>query len=384
MPKPPHLSANAKAMPGAVYSPFADRLEGHAGPLFPLHVGDTCLEPFEGARMQDIASAEHPGLHQYCDTRGLPELVNALVERVCERSGLARRRESVLVTAGATAGLDCAVRAIAEPGDEILILAPFWPLIRGIVQAVGATPVEVPFFDRVDSARAAVEAVRARLSARSVALYVSSPSNPTGRVIPAPWLKALAELARSEDWWILSDEVYEDFVFEGAHVPMAPLAPERTLSSYSFSKAYGMAGNRVGYLVGPEAWIDEARKLGTHSYYNAPVPGQVAALRALAGGGDWQAAAREQYRVVGARSAELLGLPAPMGSTFLFVDVSGRLDERGLAGLLEDCFEDGVLVAPGSSCGSDYGEWIRICFTVMPPEPTLEGVARLARRLSGG
>ena len=102
MPKPPHLSANAKAMPGAVYSPFADRLEGHAGPLFPLHVGDTCLEPFEGARMQDIASAEHPGLHQYCDTRGLPELVNALVERVCERSGLARRRESVLVTAGAT------------------------------------------------------------------------------------------------------------------------------------------------------------------------------------------------------------------------------------------------------------------------------------------
>jgi N-succinyldiaminopimelate aminotransferase len=381
MPRPPQFSASVTAMPGAVYSPFADRLLDHPGPLYPLHVGDTWLEPAEGMRMQDIVSADHPALHQYCDTRGLPELVEVLTETARRRSGLPWERESVLVTAGATAGLGCTVGALAAPGEEVLILAPFWPLIRGIVQAAGASPVEVPFYDRVDSAAAAVEAVRARASERTVALYVSSPSNPTGRVLPAAWLEALAELARREDWWLLSDEVYQDFVYAGEHVPLAPLAPERTISAYSFSKAYGMAGNRVGYLVGPAECIAEAQKLGTHSFYNAPVPCQVAALRALELGASWQQSAREQYREVGAAAAELLGLPAPAGSTFLFVNAAAALDERGLPGLLEDCFEQGVLVAPGSSSGSDYADWVRLCYTVMPPEPTLEGVARLARLL---
>ena len=81
---------------------------------------------------------------------------------------------------------------------------------------------------------------------------------------------------------------------------------------------------------------------------------------------------------MGAAAAELLGLPAPEGSTFLFVDAAPVLDERGLPGLLEDCFERGVLVAPGSSSGSDYAQWVRLCYTVMPPEPTLEGVRHLA------
>jgi aspartate/methionine/tyrosine aminotransferase len=203
-------------------------------------------------------------------------------------------------------------------------------------------------------------------------------------VLPGSWLEALAGLARAKDWWLVSDEVYEDFVYAEDHVPLAPLAPERTLSAHSFSKAYGMAGNRVGYLVGPPAWIEQAHKLGTHSFYNAPVACQVAALRALEGGAGWQRAAWEQYREVGAGCASLLGLPPPGGSTFLFVDVESALDARGLAGLLEDCFEAGVLVAPGSSSGSDYPNWVRVCYTAMPPEPTLEGVGRLARLLGAG
>ncbi len=381
MPRPPHFNRSVTAMPGAVYSPFAHRLADHPGPVYPLHVGDTWLEPGEGMRMQDILSADHAGLHQYCDTRGLPDLVDALVDRARSRSGLSWERESVLVTAGATAGLACAVGALASPGDEVLILAPFWPLIRGIVQATGATPVEVPFYDRVDSRAEAVAAVRARASERTVALYISTPSNPTGRVLPRAWLEGLAELARSEGWWILADEVYEDFVYAGEHVPLAPLAPERTVTAYSFSKAYGMAGNRVGVLVGPSKAIEQAQKLGTHSFYNAPVPSQVVALRALQAGEAWQRAARDQYRAVGAAAASRLGLPAPEGSTFLFLDVADALGPRGLPGLLEDCFEEGVLVAPGSSSGSDYADWIRVCYTVMPPEPTLEGVGKLARLL---
>ena len=383
MPRPPYFHDNVRNMPGAVYSPFADRMADHPGPLFPLHVGDTWLEPCPGARMEDLRGVDHAGLHQYADTRGLPVLVDAVLERARLRSGLSLERDSVLITAGATAGLSCALGSLLAPGDEVLILAPFWPLIRGIVQSWGGCPVEVPFYDRVTDGQTAAEAVRALASKRTVALYVSTPSNPTGRVLSAEILAALAELAESEDWWLLSDEVYRDFVYEGEHVSMAPLAPTRTLCVDSFSKAYGMAGYRVGSLVGPAEWVEQARKLGTHSFYSAPTPGQWAAVQALRDGEAWQNDAREQYRAVSSTAAQKLGLPAPGGSTFLFLDVGERLDERGLYGFLEDCFEDGVLVAPGSSAGRDYADWVRVCYTAMPPEEALEGVSRLARHVRG-
>ncbi len=175
--------------------------------------------------------------------------------------------------------------------------------------------------------------------------------------------------------------MYEDFVYRGEHASIGGVAPEQTVSVFSFSKAYGMAGNRVGYLVGPSALIDQARKIGTHSFYNAPTAGQVAAERALKAGGGWQAEARAEYRAAGDAAAATLGLPPPEGSTFFFVDVSKRLDERGMPGLLEACFEDGVLVAPGASSGRDYADWIRFCYTALPPAETAEGVRRLARRL---
>ncbi|MCH2187393.1 pyridoxal phosphate-dependent aminotransferase, partial [Myxococcota bacterium] len=292
MTRRPGFAPQVVAMPGAVYSPFADRAEAHEGPLFPLHVGDTWLEPAVGARMEDLRTDEIDGLHRYLETRGLPALIDTVVEKVRLRNRVACERESVLITAGATAGLGCALGAVLQPGDEVLILAPFWPLIRGIVESFGGIPVEVPFFDRVTDPQDAVEAVGARISPRTVALYVSTPSNPTGRVLDGSLLAALADWAGREDLWLLSDEVYEDFVYGADHVSMATFAPERTLSAYSFSKAYGMAGNRVGYLVGPSGWIDEARKLGTHSFYNAPTAGQHAALRALTHGADWQAEAR--------------------------------------------------------------------------------------------
>jgi len=370
-------------MPGAVYSPFADRMHEHPGPVYPLHVGDTWLTPPQGARLEQIRIEDHPGIHQYCDTRGWPALVDALVEKARTRNGLPCERESVLVAAGATAALACAAGAIVSPGEEVLILAPFWPLIRGIVQAFGGTPVEVPFYDRVNSADEAVAVVEALCSERTVALYVSTPSNPTGRVLPRAWLEGLTQLAQRRDLWLISDEVYEDFVYTGEHVSPGGWAPERSLSIFSFSKAYGMAGNRVGYLVGPPALVDEARKIGTHTYYSAPTAAQVAGLRALQDGAAWQKQARDHYRAAGRAAAGVLGLPAPQGSTFLFIDVREQLDERGLDGLLADLFEEGVLVAPGASSGAAYADWIRLCYTVLPPEETAEAVARLARRLQG-
>ncbi|TFG95044.1 MAG: pyridoxal phosphate-dependent aminotransferase, partial [Myxococcales bacterium] len=234
---------------------------------------------------------------------------------------------------------------------------------------------------RVDSAEAAVAAVRERLSERTVALYVSTPSNPTGRVLPHAWLEALAEFATREDLWLLSDEVYEDYVYRGEHFSIAAAAPERTLTVFSFSKAYGMAGNRTGYLVGPPEAVAAAQKISTHTFYAAPTAGQVAGLRALRDGATWVARARACYREVGDESAQMLGVDPPEGGTFLFLDVHEQLDERGVWGFLADCLADGVALTPGPSCGSEYMGWVRLCYTAAPPDAVRGAVARLAARL---
>ncbi len=384
MPRPGSALPAARAvaaMPASVYSPLADRVRRHPGPIYPLNVGDTWMEPFEGGRMEDLATRDQPGLHRYCETGGLPALVDALVETLRAKGTPVRGPDEVLVTAGATSGLACAVSALVDPGEEVLILAPFWPLIRGIVQSQRGVPVEVPFYDRVHSVDDALRAIERRIGSRSVALYLCTPSNPTGRVLPPEWLEAVAGLVRRHDLWLLSDEVYEDYVYDAAHVSLARFAPERTVVAHSFSKAYGTAGNRVGYLAGPVPVIAEAHKVSVHSAYHAPHAGQLAALRALESGGAWVANARELYRKAGEDAAAALGLPAPGGSCFLFVDVAAALDERGLLGFLEDCLDDGVVLSPGASSGSDYADWVRLCYTAVPPDEAAIAVRHLARRL---
>jgi N-succinyldiaminopimelate aminotransferase len=382
MPRPPKIAPAVAAMPGAVYSPLGARIAERSGPVYALHVGDTWRDPFAGGRMQDLAQTAHPGLHRYTATQGIPALVDAIVEKVRSKNRIACERDAVLVTGGATAGIAHVVGALVEPGDEVLILAPFWPLVRGIVQSWRATPVEVPFFDRIFTADDAIAALDGKRSERTVALYVSTPSNPTGRVLPAAWLEAIAEWARRHDLWLLADEVYEEILYRGEHVSLARFAPERTVTAFSFSKTYGMAGYRCGYLVGPPAVIAEAHKLHVHSTYCAPAPAQVAALAALRDGDAWLAETRALYRSAGDDAAVTLGLDPPEGSTFLFLDVRDRLDQRGMTGFLEDVFEDGVVLSPGGSSGRDYDGFARLCFTAMPPDQVATAVRLLAHRLA--
>ncbi len=381
MPRPPRFAPSVARIPGAVYSPSDGPLDAAEVGACPLHVGDTWLEPFIGGRMEDLQQVDFRGLNRYSEPRGLSELVDAIVDKVRSQNRLVCERDAVWVTAGATGALSSAVGALASPGEEVLILAPFWPLIRGIVQTFGGRPVEVPFYDRVDSPEAAVEALRERVTERTAVLYVSTPSNPTGRVLPPDWLEALAAFARDEDLWLLSDEVYEDYVYRGDHVSIGRFAPERTLTAFSFSKAYGLAGNRTGYLVGPAEAVAQVGKVSTHTIYSAPTAGQVAGLQALRGGGGWVENARVSYGEVAALAAVELGLPPPEGSTFLFIDVSHRVDERGVRGFLSDCLEDDVALTPGSSCGRDYQDWVRLCYTSAPPAEVLQAIGRLARRL---
>jgi N-succinyldiaminopimelate aminotransferase len=382
MPRYPKVSSTLADIGGALYSSLAHRLASHAlEEVYPLHVGDTWLEPPEGCRMQNFCVDEHPGMHRYSDPQGLPSLIDAVAERVRQRTGVPTERQDVLITAGATGALGAVLGALLEPGNKVLVLAPYWPLITGIVRCFHGEPVVVPTIGEADSPEAAVALVDRALSSRSAALYLSTPNNPTGKVLPRNWVEALVEWAVGRELWVIADEVYEDYVYAGEHAYARPLAPERTFSVHSFSKAFGMAGNRCGYVVGPAEVMGELRKVSTHSFYSTPTASQLAALRALDGRGDrWIADVREQYRETGVRAAERLGLEPPEGSTFLFLDVSRRLDERGLLGFLEDCADRGLFLAPGPSFGP-YPGHVRICFTCATPDVVERGVEILAAQL---
>ncbi len=381
MPPYPGISPSLLEVRDSAFSSLAHRLASHPGEVYPLHVGDTWLEPPENCQMEDLRTQDHPGMHRYAPPQGLPPLIDAIVERTRSRTGTGTERDNVLVTAGATGALAAVAGAILSPGDEVLLVAPYWPLIEGIVRTFHGVPVAVPFFGVVDSPETAVEAARARRGPRTVALYLSTPNNPTGRVIPRAWIEALVAWATAERLWLVADEVYEDYLYSGDHTYCRSLAPERTFSAHSFSKAFGMAGNRCGYVVGPSAAMSQVRKVSTHTVYSAPAASQLAALRVLQGPGDaWLASVLPQYRRLGQRAAARLGVAPPDGSTFLFLDVAARLAGRGLAGFLETCVERGLFVAPGSSFGP-YATHVRVCFTSAPPPVVERGVDILARIL---
>lgn len=378
MPAYPRIARSVASVPSSPYSALAHRLAGHRGEVYPLHVGDTWMEPPEGCRMEDLTVAAHPGMHRYAQPHGMAELLDVLVARVLEHTGVPTARDELLITGGATGGLGAVVGALVDPGDEVLLTAPYWPLISGIVRSFHGRPVPVPLLGTADSPETAVETVRRHRSEHTVALYLNTPNNPTGRVLPRSWLEALVAWAQTEGLWILSDEVYEDYVYRGEHTYGRSLAPERTFSAHSFSKALGMAGNRCGYVVGPREAMEGVLKVNTHTFYSAPTAGQLAALAALRGPADgWIAAARQSYRETGDAAARRLGVPAPEGSTFLFLNVTGHLDDRGLGGLLEDAVDRGLFVAPGPSFGP-YPTHVRLCYTSAPPDVVARGVEVLA------
>jgi N-succinyldiaminopimelate aminotransferase len=378
MPRYPDFAASVAAIRGSVFSALAHRLRTYSGETYPLHVGDTWMEPAVGCRMEDLTVAEYPGMHRYAPPHGLPALVDAVAARTEARTGVATAPADVLLTAGATGGLGAVMGALLSPGDEVLILSPHWPLIAGIVRSFHAVAVQVPFLGEVATAAQAVARLEGHAGERTVAVYLNTPNNPTGRLLPAPLVEAVVGWAAGRGLWVVSDEVYEDYAYAGEHVYARPLAAERTFSAYSFSKGYGMAGNRCGYVVGPADAMAEVRKVSTHTFYSAPTASQIAALRCLEGPGDaWVEEARREYRRLGDAAADRLGVPRPEGSTFLFLDVADRLDERGLMGFLEDCVERGLFLAPGESFGP-YPTYVRLCFTSVEPERVERGVEVLA------
>ena len=387
MPRHPSLSSAIAGLSADVYSALAERARRRGGKVHPLHVGDTYLDPPEGARAEAQRTADHPRLHNYAPVQGEPALLSAIHRRLARR-GLDVDPGCVQVMPGATTGLAVVLAGLLDPGDELLLPSPFWPLIRGLAATRGCTAVEVPFFMRLDEQGFDPEAVLEQaVTARTAAIYVNTPHNPTGRVLPDEVVEAIARVARRHDLWVIADDAYEDLVYGPPHRPLwlrADLA-DRVVASHTLSKSYAFAGGRVGWVHGPPDAMRAIRGVQVFNAYCAPRPMQLGAARALDEGDGWLAETRRLYGAAGAEAAAALGLAPPEAGTFLFFDGARYFRHgEGLPGFLERCCDAGVLLTPGPAAGRDYGSWVRLCFTAVPPGELADALARLASVLGRG
>jgi N-succinyldiaminopimelate aminotransferase len=382
----PNPSDTTATLSDAVYSSLVQKARARTGPVYALQVGDTWLEPPDCARAEAQRAADHPRLHAYSPVQGEPALLEAIQARLLARDGERVERDDLQVMLGATAGLAIVVDTLFDPGDEVIVLAPYWPLIRGMIASRGAVPIEVPFFDRLGRPGFDPEAAVARaIGPHTAGLYVNTPNNPTGRVLSAEVVSALARLARKNGLWVVSDDVYEDLCYVERPPPIwtHPELRDRTLATHSFSKAYALAGARIGFTHGPSGIMRAIRGVQTFKTYCAARAFQHAAVRALAEGEGWLAGARATYAAAGRRAAAALEVPAPEAGSFLFFDASPHF-RRGetLAGFLERCLDEaGVLVTPGAAAGAAYGTFVRLCYTAVPPEELERALAALSRVL---
>ncbi|MGB5813187.1 MAG: pyridoxal phosphate-dependent aminotransferase [Polyangiales bacterium] len=383
MPRFPNISRYADGVSHRVYSSLATRAQEKNDVVFPLHVGDTYRDPIESARAEHQRSAEHSGLHKYAPVQGEPALLDAILTFVARRHGVSLERESVQVMAGATAGLNIVTQVLLEPGDEVLMPSPFWPLSRGIVATKGARAVQIPFYTKLDDPGFDAESVlESKITDRTVAIYLNTPNNPTGRIVPEPVLDAMLRVAARHDLWVLCDEAYEEIYFDDAPPITAwkhPAIRERAIAFHTLSKTYGFAGARVGFTHGPASVMTAVRGMQTFQTYCAPRPMQFGAIHALAEGQAWVEESRRAYHAAAKKAAAALHMPVPQGGTFLFKDVSALVASADdCVPLLEACADVGVLLTPGRACGQDYAKWIRLCFTAVPPAQLDLALARVA------
>ncbi|HEX7665187.1 MAG TPA: pyridoxal phosphate-dependent aminotransferase [Polyangiaceae bacterium] len=360
-----------------------DAVAARGGDLIPLQIGDTCRTP-------PPFPAQNPAdLHPYGATAGLAELRMALAKHMTTH-GIGPREidpaSEICLGVGGTHAIFCGARAILDPGDEVLLAAPYWPLAHGILSTCGAKVVEVPFTSRLyaDEPLDPYALFERYLTPSTKAIYVIDPNNPDGKVLTAKQVERVADFVREHDLWAISDEVYAHLVFERPHTTLARFEgmKERTITAFSFSKSHALAGARVGAIVASADVIAAARRVAVHSSFNVPVAMQRAALGALAAPDSWLAEARADYmHARDAVLAALKDLPVNVdraeGGTYVMIDFSPVLGERKLAELLTIAIEKGVLLAPGEAFGAVSAKSARLCYTAVPLPRVLEGVKRL-------
>jgi aspartate aminotransferase len=327
----------------------------------------------------------------YNPNGGILPLRRAIVDKLDAQNGIVAEVEQVWVTIGATQAIHLAMQLLLAAGDEVLIPDPGYTIFTMNARMLDAHPVpysltpERGFLPSIDELEALV-------TPRTRMLIVNSPSNPLGSVFPREVLDELLAFARRHDLWILSDEVYERFVWGLPHISLAAIEAEsaesdaaggiqRVFTAFSFSKTYAMTGIRVGYLVTPPGLAATMRTLQEASISCVAMPDQFAALAAIQGEQSHVAAAADHYRAnyfaaSAALTARGIRYLEPTGAFYLWVDVSHASGGDVAAWSEHFLLHERVAVAPGSAFGRSGEGWIRLCLAATQAD-LLAGIAKL-------
>ena len=342
-----------------------------------------------------VDAATKPANHRYTPTPGLPELRDAIVAKTLRDSNYVITADQVLVTNGGKQSVYQSFASIIDPGDEVILPSPYWTTYPECIKLAGGVSVEV-FADETQNYLVTVEQLEAARTPKTKALLFCSPSNPTGSVYSAQQVKAIGEWALANGIWVISDEIYEHLLYDGAKAPSLPvLVPEmadQTIIVNGVAKTYAMTGWRVGWMIGPKDVIKAATNLQSHLTSNVSNVSQRAAIAALTG----DLAAVHEMGVAFDRRRKLIvdllnkipGVlcPTPTGAFYVYPSVKGVLGKeiRGkrpqtsaeLATLILDEVE--VAAVPGEAFGPSG--YLRFSYA-LGDEDIVEGIGRVAKLL---
>ena len=334
--------------------------------------------------------------HRYTPTPGLPELRQAIVDKTQRDSHYDITVDQVLVTNGGKQAVYQAFASILDPGDEVILPAPYWTTYPEAIKLAGGKAVEV-FADESQNYCVTVEQLEAARTGKTKAILFCSPSNPTGSVYTAEQAKAIGEWALKNNIWVISDEIYEHLLYDGATAPSLPvLVPglaDTTLVLNGVAKTYAMTGWRVGWMIGPKDVIKAATNLQSHLSSNVSNVSQRAAIAALNGGLDvvkeMGTAFDRRRKLIVRLLNEVPGFdcPTPQGAFYVYPSVKGALGKsiRGkvahtsaeLATIILDEVE--VAAVPGEAFGPSG--YLRFSYATSD-EDIVEGIGRIKKLLS--
>lgn len=335
---------------------------------------------------QATVDALMAGNVHYSHFQGLPKLRAALAEKLRDRNGLDVDASDIVVTNGLTHASFAAIMALVDPGDEVILLEPYYPQHLGKIELAGGKPV----FAELDAAnRFAIDPKRieAKITPATKMICLVNPCNPTGRVYSRAELEALADIAIRHGLVVISDEVYEEILFDGAtHISIASLPgmSERTVSMFAFTKSFAMDGWRIGYLAAPAAMIEGILKITTNDVTHVNTFIQEGAYAAITGPAEILAELVQEDRakrdIVVSRLNQMPGVVCdwPEGTIYAFPDVSLiGLPSQQLAELILE--KANVVVEAGSFYGPAGEGHLRVCFGSQSSERISEAMNRLQR-----
>jgi len=328
------------------------------------------------------------GATSYTSNKGLQSLREALARYLVQHYHLTYNSDDeIVITSGVSEALDISIRAIVNPGEEVLIAQPSYVSYAPCVTLAGGVPVPVECTEK-DLFRLNPDALQEKITDKAKALIINFPNNPTGGVMRKEDLEAISDIVVDNDLLLISDEVYAELTYEGQHVAAATVGDlyERTITLNGFSKAYAMTGWRVGYVCAPKILCEAALKIHQYVMLCAPAMGQVAALEAIRSAEDDKNNMVNEYRLrrnMFVAGLNRIGLPChvPEGAFYAFPSVreTGLSDVEFAEGLLK---EQRVAVVPGSVFGVGGEDHLRCAYAVSRKNLS-EALGRIETYLSG-